>query len=103
MDIFGGISIIMIARVSIMLTRRLMEGNNIDYIMKRHGKGELINNMGFKINSIIVWCYDMIKGKVPMNARARSLWYYMWNPHTPRNDTTNWPIHCIHRLMKNKK
>lgn len=103
MDIFRGIAIIMIAKVAIMLTRWITKGNNTDCIKKRHKKGELINNMGFKINTIIVWCYGMIKGKVHINTRAKSLWYYVKNPHTPHNDTTNWPIHYIHRLVKYKK
>ena len=89
MDIFGGIAIIMIAMVVIMLTRCLAKGNNIDYIMKRHRKCELIINMDYKINVIIMWCYGMIKRKVHTNTRAKSLWYYMQNPYTSCNDTTS--------------
>lgn len=77
MDIFGGLAIIMIAKVAIMLTRRLTKEKYMDYIMKGHGKGELINNIGFKITVTIVWCYGMIAEKVLINTRAKSLWYYV--------------------------
>ena len=104
MEIFSRIAIIMITKVAIMLKRCLTKGNYTKCIMKGHGKGELINNTNFKINVIIVWCYGMIMGNVLINNRARSLWYYMQNPHTPHNDISNWLVHsCIHRLVKTKK
>ena len=103
MVIFGRITIIMIAKVSIILTRHLGKGSYSDYIMKGHGKGELINNIGFKINAIIVWCHGVIMGKGLINTRARSLWYYVQNPHTPCNDISKWHVHCIHRLVTTKK
>ena len=83
MDIFGGSAIVMIDKVTIMLKRCLIKGNYIDCIMKRNGKGELINNTSIKIIAIIMWCYGMNKGKFQINSKARSLWYYVQNPHTP--------------------
>lgn len=103
-DHFGGIAIIMIAKIVLSLTRCFTRFDYVDQFMNGHGEGDAINNIGFKICAIIFQCYGRIMERNHITTNARSLRYFMWISYTPYNDTLNWLVHSkVRSLVKHKR